>query len=127
VESRAPLLDMRLHRFLLRVPPVPLCIDKELLRRTTRGFLPEEVRLRKKEAFRGDLLGFQIENSRWSPLPLPEPSAGIGEFVDWPLLKASIESARGEALWRDLRPFSLLYWLVKSERHQEGGSTQVRR
>jgi len=42
VVPRAPLLDLRLQRFLMRVPPVPLCVDKELLRRALRGLLPKK-------------------------------------------------------------------------------------
>ena len=48
VESRAPLLDLRMLRFLLRVPPVPWCMEKELLREAMRGILPEEIRSRPK-------------------------------------------------------------------------------
>jgi asparagine synthase (glutamine-hydrolysing) len=111
LESRAPLLDMRIQRFLVSVPPLPLCVDKELLRRAVRGFLPEQVRLRPKTRFRGDLLTFQIKCNQWQPLPLPEPHDTVLQFVDWTRLKVSIENAHGGSLWRDLRPFSLLYWL----------------
>ena len=115
LESRAPLLDMRIHHFLLRVPPLPLCIDKELLRRAVRVFLPEKIRLRAKTPFRGDLLAFQVKNKEWNPLPLPGPHPAVLQFVDWSRLQASIESAHGGNLWRDLRPFSLLYWLQNLE------------
>ena len=114
LESRAPLLDMRIQRFLLSVPPIPLCIDKELLRRAVRGLLPEQVRVRVKTPFRGDLLAFQIKCNQWRPLP-PHPHPAVLQFVDWSRLQASIENAHGGNLWRDLRPFSLLYWLQNLE------------
>lgn len=117
LESRAPLLDMRIQRFLLRVPPLPLCIDKELLRRAVRGFLPEQVRLRAKTPFRSDLLALQIKSDQWNPLPLPGPHRAVLQFVDWSRLQASIENAHQGTLWRDLRPFSLLYWLQNLESH----------
>jgi asparagine synthase (glutamine-hydrolysing) len=41
VESRAPLLDRRLLRFLLRLPPIPWFMGKELVRRAQKGVLPE--------------------------------------------------------------------------------------
>jgi asparagine synthase (glutamine-hydrolysing) len=110
LESRQPLLDLRLVQFLLRVPPVPLCMDKELLRRTVCGLLPEEVRLRSKTPFDGDLLALQVRTGQWQPLPLPEPRGQIGSFVDWGRLGSSIK--RGQSsLWSELRPISLLHWL----------------
>lgn len=43
LEARAPLLDLRLRRFLLRLPPVPWCADKELCRRAMKEMLPGVV------------------------------------------------------------------------------------
>lgn len=111
LESRAPLLDTRVHRFLLRVPPLPLCIDKELLRRAVLGYLPDEVRLRRKTLPSGDLLDLQYKNGTWHPLPLPAANETILEFVDWRRLEKSVHNAKYGSLWRDLRPISLLYWL----------------
>jgi asparagine synthase (glutamine-hydrolysing) len=45
---RNPFLDVRLVRFLLRVPPMPWFAEKELLREATRGRLPELTRTRRK-------------------------------------------------------------------------------
>jgi len=74
VELRAPLLDQRLLRFLLlRVPPVPWCMDKELLREAMRGLLPEAVRARPKTPFLGDSIKHFIESKKWSPLPFRSP------------------------------------------------------
>jgi asparagine synthase (glutamine-hydrolysing) len=111
LQSRAPLLDMRIHRFLLRVPPLPLCIDKELLRRAVLGYLPDEVRLRPKTLPAGDFLDLQCRNGTWHPLPLPTANETILEFVDWRRLEDSVHKAKDGSLWRDLRPISLLYWL----------------
>jgi asparagine synthase (glutamine-hydrolysing) len=111
LESRSPLLDLRIQRFLLRVPPVPLCVNKELLRRAVDGLLPEEIRLRPKTPLQCDPLGLQIESGRWSPLPLPEPNEGLRAIVDWQELGSALRIASSSAVWRDLRPISLLYWL----------------
>jgi hypothetical protein len=115
LESRAPLLDMRVQRFLLRIPPLPLCVDKELLRRTVLGYLPEEVRLRPKTLPSGDLLDLQRKNGTWHPLPLPSANETILEFVEWRRLEISIQRANVASLWRDLRPVSLLYWFQGSD------------
>ena len=111
LESRSPFLDRRLLRFLLRVPPVPLCIDKELLRRAMTGMLPEEVRLRPKVPLAGDPLMTQVRNGKWSPLPLPEPTVSIRFFVDWDLLHRILAESSGGCQWRDIRALSLNHWL----------------
>jgi asparagine synthase (glutamine-hydrolysing) len=111
VELRAPLLDQRLLRFLLRVPPVPWCMEKALLREAMRGTLPEEVRTRPKTPLLGDPIKHFIENKRWSPMPLPEPAAELRRFVDWERLGTTLASAAGSTLRVGLRPISLRYWL----------------
>src|SRR6266481_425786 len=111
VELRTPLLDARLLRFLLRVPPVPWCMEKELLREAMRGMLPEEVRARPKTPLIGDFIKHFIETKKWRPAPLPEPTAELREFVDWERLRTTLETAAGSSLWVGLCPVSLSYWL----------------
>ncbi|HXJ06095.1 MAG TPA: asparagine synthase-related protein [Candidatus Acidoferrum sp.] len=111
VELRAPLLDQRLLRFLLRVPPVPWCMEKNLLREAMRGMLPEKVRARPKTPLIGDSIKYFMTSKKWSPLPLPEPSAELREIVNWERLNATLAEAEGSTLWVGLRPVSLLYWL----------------
>ncbi len=115
VEARAPLLDVRVQRFLLRVPPVPLCIDKELLRRAARGLLPEEILSRPKAPLVGDPLALQIEKHLWSTPRLAQSCAAIGTFVDWRKLGEILESSELFSPWRDLVPLSLQYWLKSIE------------
>ena len=117
VVPRAPLLDLRLQRFLMRVPPVPLCVDKELLRRALRGLLPEEVLLRAKTIFQGDQVAMQIERHLWSPLPLPAPKGAIRKFIVWEKLGELVRTVPITFPWADLRPVSLMYWLraIESE------------
>ena len=114
VESRAPLLDLRMLRFLLRVPPVPWCMEKELLREAVRGILPEEIRSRPKTPLLFEPIDSFVEKHRWSPLPLPEPPSEIRTYVDWQKLGATLGTATSSILWVGLRPISLSYWL---ERH----------
>jgi asparagine synthase (glutamine-hydrolysing) len=111
VELRAPLLDQRLLRFLLRVPPVPWCMEKELLRKAMHGMLPEAVRLRPKTPLLGDAIKYFIESKRWTPIPLPDPPADLRTFVDWERLGTTLAIASGSTLWVGLRPVSLCYWL----------------
>ena len=111
VESRAPLLDLRMLRFLLRVPPVPWCMEKELLREAMRGMLPEEIRSRPKTALPVEPIDYFVKNKRWRPLPLPEPSSEIRRYVDWQKLGETLGTATSSTLWVGLRPVSLSYWL----------------
>jgi asparagine synthase (glutamine-hydrolysing) len=115
VESRAPLLDLRMLRFLLRVPPVPWCMEKELLREAMRGILPEEIRLRPKTPLLFEPVDCFVKYKRWNPLPLAEPPVEIRTYVDWRRLGATLGTASGSTLWAGLRPVSLSYWLKSIE------------
>ena len=115
VESRAPLLDQRLLRFLLRVPPVPWCMNKELLREAMRGKLPEEVRLRGKTPLQGDPLLLHAEKNGWRPLLADRACETLRMFVNCKVLHTTSHPALGLMLWADLRPIALNYWLKSVE------------
>ena len=115
VEMRSPLLDLRMLRFLLRVPPVPWCMEKELLRKAMRGILPEEIRSRPKTALLFEPIDCFVKSNRWSPLPLAEPPSEIRTYVDWQRLGATLGTATGSTLWAGLRPVSLSYWVKSIE------------
>jgi asparagine synthase (glutamine-hydrolysing) len=111
VELRAPLLDQRVLRYFLRLPPVPWCMEKKLLRETVRGQLPEVIRTRPKAPLAGDSLTLFLQSGKWSPKPLPQPTAELQTFVDWKRLDAILSEATGSALWMGLRSISLNHWL----------------
>jgi asparagine synthase (glutamine-hydrolysing) len=118
VESRAPMLDLRFVRFLLRIPPVPLCIDKELLRRAVGGLLPEEIRQRKKHALLGDPLRAQIEEGRWKPPISYTPPESMSALVHWPKVMQKLNEGEISSRSPELRPLSLAYWLQDLERRR---------
>ena len=118
LERRAPFLDRRLVEFLLRVPPVPWCMEKDLLREAMRATLPEEVRTRRKTPLPHDPFALQVERLKWSPLPLPPRDPVLDAFVDWEVLEATLEGPPGSRLWEDLRPVSLNYWVKGVENGQ---------
>jgi asparagine synthase (glutamine-hydrolysing) len=113
LELRAPFLDQRVLRFLLRLPPIPWCMDKELLRVSMRGLLPDEVRLRPKTGLSQDALQLLAKTSRWQPA-LTNPTQSLSEFVDCPRASAMLPNS-GD-LWVDLRPLSLDLWLKNVEK-----------
>jgi len=106
-------------RFLLRVPPLPLCLDKELLRRATLGRLPDEIRLRAKVPLAGNPFSLHSKSGRWSSVPPAAPDPLILTFVDWQKLGVSLKDYNGQSIWRDLSPLSLLYWLKSIEKTDE--------
>ncbi|MGH9743789.1 MAG: asparagine synthetase B family protein [Candidatus Acidiferrum sp.] len=113
VELRSPFLDQRILRYLLRVPPVPWCAHKALLRQAMRGLLPEEIRLRPKTPLLADTLRIQLDRGGWRPVPPSEPAVEMREFVNWERLRATLANAGGSRLWTDLRGVSLNYWLER--------------
>lgn len=116
VETRAPLFDQRLLKFLLRVPPMPWCMNKELLREAMRDVLPGEVRLRAKTPLRGDPLLLHTKDNGWRAR-LPDGACDkLGMFVDCRMLNATSYPALGLSSWADLRPIALNYWLKSVEK-----------
>jgi asparagine synthase (glutamine-hydrolysing) len=118
VESRAPMLDLRFVRFLLRIPPVPLCIDKELLRRAVGDLLPEEIRQRKKHALLGDPLRAQVQKGRWKPPISYTPPESMSALVNWPKVMQKLNEGEISSRSPELRPLSLAYWLQDLERRR---------
>ena len=115
VEARAPLLDPRLLRFLLRVPPVPWCMNKELLRTAMRDSLPEQILARGKTPLQGDPLHIHSERHGWRATLQDGACERLRKFVNFKLLSATSYPALGLSLWADLRPIALDYWLKSVE------------
>ena len=111
VEVRTPLLDLRVVRFLLRVPPVPWCVHKHLARAAMRGQLPEEILRRPKTPLPTDPLVAHVRRKSWTPTAPAKPAPGMEEFVHWPRAQTALSSSSEAALWRDLRATSFNYWL----------------
>jgi asparagine synthase (glutamine-hydrolysing) len=115
VETRAPLIDQRFVRFLLRVPPVPWCMNKELMRTAMKGLLPDEVRLRAKTPLRRDPLLVHAEKHGWNVTLQDGACDRLRMFVNCKMLSATSHPALGLSLWADVRPIALDYWLKSVE------------
>jgi asparagine synthase (glutamine-hydrolysing) len=111
VEVRHPFFDLRMVSFLLSLPRLPWCCDKELLRRSARGILPEAVRLRRKSPVRDDPIIALLQR--------PE-SAWVDGFDPVPELRRYVCRDRIPPVWRErhsgvawvnLKPLSLNFWL----------------
>lgn len=114
VEVRHPIFDLRLLEFLLALPRLPWCSDKELFRAAGRGVLPDEVRLRRKSPSPVDPVVTLLSKSG---------AAWVDEFIPTPALESYIVRNRVPAVsrekdpwraWVNLRPLSLNFWLRSS-------------
>jgi len=110
LDVRAPLLDLRVIRFLLRVPPVPWCVNKEILRRAMVGHLPVEVLERPKSPLTEDPL-MACQRNGWKPETAGAYSEQIREYVDWEKWLATLREHEGSLSWEDLCPLALSLWL----------------
>ena len=115
LEPRAPLLDLRVLRFLLRVPPVPWCVNKELVRRSLRNYLPEAVLNRPKTPLVEDPLVSSIATGKWTPKIPDRPFAGAERFIDWSKWKAVLKYSKDCTSPEALLPFALVMWLKDIE------------
>ena len=111
LEARHPFFDLRVVSFLLALPALPWCSDKELLREAARGILPDAVRLRRKSPLLADpvIALLQQKESAWvdSFVPVPE----LSRYV----VRERVPGVVGERdpwnAWIHLRPLSLNFWL----------------
>jgi len=115
VEARGPFLDRRLIRFLLRLPPIPWYMEKELLRRAQRGFLPDKIRTRPK-AYQQDQLQLHIAAGKWAPKAPRRRPAALESLVDWPRLDELLTTATANELYLHLSPLLLALWLNAVEK-----------
>ena len=115
VEVRNPFFDLRLLHFLLALPRLPWCCDKELLREAARGSLPEAVRLRRKSPMPAETLNALLQKPESAWVDRFDPIEELETYV----LRQKIPPVYCEKdLWSarvHLRPLSLNFWL----RHRE--------
>lgn len=113
VEHRWPLLDVRLVSFLLAIPPLPWCVDKQLLRVAMRGSLPEALLQRRKSPLAGDPLRAHLQMLDCSWLDRFDASPDLEQYVNRTAIPPMAGIAGAQNPWLDLRPFCLNYWLSR--------------
>ena len=119
LETRAPMLDLRLLRFLLRVPPVPWCVNKELSRRALRSALPAAILRRPKTPLAKEPLQACIEQGNWRPeLPRTVPDL-IHRFVVYEKWLATLNHTKSYTYGAMFAPLALVQW-VKAIENIEG-------
>jgi asparagine synthase (glutamine-hydrolysing) len=113
VEVCHPFFDLRLVDFLLSLPALPWCSDKELLREAGRGILPDEVRLRRKTTLPMDpaLALLQKPASAWVDQFEGDPR--LGDYVIRDRVPRVFQAKDSWEAYINLRPLSLNYWLQR--------------
>jgi len=107
LEVRHPYVDVRVLRFMLRVPAVPWCRGKYLLRRAAHGLLPHALRSRPKTPLNGHP---ECEAVRRDGMPSPFPSPLLSSFGDTRVWFES-RSDQIASVQAALRFVALSYWL----------------
>jgi asparagine synthase (glutamine-hydrolysing) len=111
LEVRHPYVDVRLLRFMLRVPVVPWCRQKQLLRRALRDVVPETVRRRPKTPLAGHP---DYERVRRDGLPAPRPSERLATYGA-PEMLSQAPPGTVAAVEAKLRFVALSHWLYDLE------------
>lgn len=111
VEVRHPFFDLRLLGFLLALPAVPWCSDKELLREAARGVLPDAVRLRRKSPLIADPLIALLQRPESAWVDSFEAVPGLERYVRRELISNVFKAKDAWGAWINLRPLTLNFWL----------------
>jgi asparagine synthase (glutamine-hydrolysing) len=111
VEVLYPFFDLRVMNFLLGLPRLPWCSDKQILREAARDVLPHAVRVRKKSPLPGEplLALLQRPDSAW--VDAFEPVSELGQYVMRDRIPPVYQEKDSWAAWIHLRPLSLNFWL----------------
>jgi asparagine synthase (glutamine-hydrolysing) len=113
VEVQYPFFDLRLVRYLLRVPPMPWFMNKEILREAMRGILPEPVRLRPKTPLAGNSELEMLRELGAGWVDHFESATELAKYIDRSSIPLVIGERNTDRLWMNLRPLSLNYWLQR--------------
>jgi asparagine synthase (glutamine-hydrolysing) len=116
LEIRLPLFDYRLSRFLLRLPPFPLGVKKELTRRAMHGRLPQTILSRAKSPLAEDPLVLHANKGNWGPRQIGKAAGAISEFVDWSEFMERVQAFTDHYIWTDVPAASLNHWFKAVEK-----------
>jgi asparagine synthase (glutamine-hydrolysing) len=113
-EMRHPMIDVRLVEYLLSIPPVPWCLNKEILRKAMDGKLPKVVLDRPKAPLAGYPPLCHVSESRVRFVDNFEPISILTKFVNLTARPRIAAEKDADRLAVNLRPFALNYWLMHS-------------
>lgn len=112
-----PYLDLRVVRFGLRLPSVPWCWDKHVVRNALRGRVPPEVVTRRKTPLQGNVLTAALERFGFDWMSGLAPGLVTSRYYAWPDFTPLRRLMEIDAHWEHSRPLALeLFWRSWSAR-----------
>ena len=111
LEVRHPFMDLRILRFLLRLPVLPWCADKEMLRLALRNDLPKEILRRPKTPLAGDPLLAMLRPEDLVRMTSFDLAPEFDNFVVRQRISARVTGPSAYEPGVQLRPLSLNLWL----------------
>jgi asparagine synthase (glutamine-hydrolysing) len=109
LESRHPLIDIRVIEFCLSLPQVPWCLNKYIMRAAMKGQLPEIIRTRPKTTVTPwnwiSSSDHRFISQRFTA------DTRIREFVEVEAVPLVDPRGNPETHWSHLRPLALSHWL----------------
>lgn len=112
LDYRYPYLDVRVIKYCWSIPVIPLRFDKQLIRRSMKGRLPDEVLKRPKQGLAGSPL--LCKPFRF-PMTWPEFVARTPEVEQYvigsPPANSEEASRSLSDVWRDTCPYELASWM----------------
>ena len=123
IEVRHPYYDVRLVTFLLKVPPLPWFIRKEIVRQAMRDRLPDAIRLRPKTTLLGNPLWSLLEEKGKVWLESTVTTPHLQEYVDAANYMDAYETRHEVGVFQTpllTRPLSLAMWLRRVRDFPQG-------
>jgi asparagine synthase (glutamine-hydrolysing) len=111
VELRHPFFDLRIVTFLLGLPRLPWCCDKELLRQSGRGLLPDRVRFRAKSPLQADPVVALLKKPESAWVDRFQQASELERYVRRDQIPGVWKEGRPGVAWVNLRPLSLNFCL----------------
>jgi asparagine synthase (glutamine-hydrolysing) len=124
-EVRYPFFDVRLLTFVLAIPAIPWCDQKELLRCALSGLVPDTIRLRPKTPLQGDPVRASLCREDYGWLDRFESNPGLERFVDRQRLGRVAGEIDSDRFLLNTRPYYLNNWLRLSARRSPRRSRGV--
>ena len=113
LEIHHPFFDLRVLQFLLGLPTLPWCSDKEILRRAAKGVLPDSIRLRKKSPLLADPIAALLQRRESAWLDRYETVPELNEYIQQDRIPKVFLTTDAFTALIHLRPLTLNFWLQR--------------
>lgn len=118
-ELRHPFFDLRLLSFLLALPTIPWCIDKELLRKAMKIHLPETILNRPKTPLPTFPMYALLQQTNIQAMDAILSVQGFDMFVDIDIFKKILHNKkrlRPDESELVIRPLGLAFWMLQLQK-----------